>query len=301
MSKGYYNNPINGEEHVREHLSDYMNGLLSDSDRKAVRAHLEECADCRADYIELRATRRAMQSLPTVPAPRAFTLTPEMARRARKPSFWESFFVPRNAPRLATGSLVAFLLLALFVGNDFLGNRSSLDISTAPAGQAVPNAGYNGTGSQPLAASTATTAAAAAGPTSTTAAVGDQSQGLANSAAAAPTSTEVSSASGAISLAVPAPNASTSSAEAGTPAPSTSAKHVDTGVTAGGNSSPTTTTLQGPPVQGLEPNPPEVAPQATTAPAPTGNVSTSLIVLQAGLLVVALGLAAGAVIAWRHK
>jgi len=289
MSKSYYNNPINGDEHVREQLSDYMDGLLPDSDRKAVRAHLEECADCRADYIELRAAQRAMQSLPTLAAPRAFTLTPEMARQARKPSFWESFFVPRNAPRLATGSLVAFLLLALFVGNDFLGNTTSSPDSAMHIEQPAPFASSGGAQSRLPAVSTATTAAAAA-------------QIVPNGAAAAPTSTTQASAGGSSTHSAPAaPNASTSSNETSTAEADTSAKQAsppDTGVGASGNGSPTTTTLLAPSTPGVGASVPEVAPQA--AATPSDNSGAGLFLLQAGLLVVALGLAAAAIIAWRH-
>src|SRR5262245_18020352 len=108
------NNPIDNT-HVREQLSDYMDGLLPGDAHEAVRAHLEGCADCRADYVELRATQRRLQAMPAMASPRSFTLTPEMAGTARRTSFWERFFVPQNAPRLATGSVVAFLLLFFFL------------------------------------------------------------------------------------------------------------------------------------------------------------------------------------------
>src|SRR6476646_2938559 len=113
------NNPIDNT-HVREQLSDYMDGLLPNDEHEAVRAHLETCADCRADYVELRATQRLLQTMPAIAAPRSFTLTPEMAGQARKASFWERLFVPRNAPRLATGSVVAFLLLFFFLASNLI-------------------------------------------------------------------------------------------------------------------------------------------------------------------------------------
>ena len=158
MSKNDPDNPINDGEHVRERLSDYIDGALPSGEREAVRSHLEECADCRADYVELRATQKLMQNLPSVPAPRAFTLTPEMAGQVRKPSLWERLFVPRNAPRLATGSVVAFLLLIVVLAgtNGLLGSNGERTVS--------PLAGTFAAGSEPAAPK------AAAAPTSTTAA-----------------------------------------------------------------------------------------------------------------------------------
>src|SRR5437762_6273454 len=145
MSKINPDNPIDGGGHVRERLSEYMDGMLSSDEQEAVRSHLEQCTDCRADYVELRATQKLMQNMPTVPAPRAFTLTPEMAGQLRKPSFWERLFVPRNAPRLATGSVVAFLLLILVLaGTNGLpsssGERSVLPFASTSSGGSEPAA-----------------------------------------------------------------------------------------------------------------------------------------------------------------
>lgn len=108
-------NEINSREHVLDLLTDYIDRSLPVEDRKYVRAHLEDCTECRAGYIELQATRQMLQSMPVAAAPRAFTLTPEMASKARKTSLLERLFAPRLAPTFATGSVAAFaLLLMLF-------------------------------------------------------------------------------------------------------------------------------------------------------------------------------------------
>src|ERR687884_1560437 len=110
------------ERHVWDLLSAYIDDSLDKATHEEVRSHLEECADCRADYIELRATRHMLRSLPVVPPPRAFTLTEEAV--ARKPGFLERLLAPRNAPRLATGSALAFTLLVfVLAGNLFAATR----------------------------------------------------------------------------------------------------------------------------------------------------------------------------------
>jgi predicted anti-sigma-YlaC factor YlaD len=108
---GNDNNPIARGEHVTEMLSAYIDGTLEAAERDSVRAHLDGCAACRADHAELVATRAMLRAVPAIQAPRSFTLTPEMAREARPPSLFERIFTPSNAPRMATASVLSFLLL----------------------------------------------------------------------------------------------------------------------------------------------------------------------------------------------
>ncbi len=295
MSKDYQNNPINGKEHVREQLSDYMDGLLAGEARDGVRAHLETCADCRADYIELRATRKLMQSMPPVAAPRAFTLTPEMAGKARKTSFWEGFFGRQNAPRLATGSLVAFLLLFLFVAGDFLGkvNPEAASIRTANS-QSAPAVPSGGSAPQPAAAGASDAAAA---PTDTTAPSGARGAPVnpyaqnqtspSNGAESQPTASPMLAA---------APQVSSTPGETGTDG-SAKQNTQSNPITASGNSSPTTITL------GELPDAHSFGTSAIPPPsgAPSDNGGTGWIVLQIGLLALGLGLGVAAFIAWRRS
>src|SRR5438093_13629799 len=92
--------------HVLDRLSAYMDNSLGEAGQERVRVHLEGCAECRADYLELLATRQMLHSLPTVAPPRAFTLTEDMVAPAAtgRAGFWQRLLAPRNAPRFAMGS-----------------------------------------------------------------------------------------------------------------------------------------------------------------------------------------------------
>jgi anti-sigma factor RsiW len=180
-----HNNSIDNP-HVREELSDYLDGLLPADRQEAVQAHLSTCPECRAEFMELRATQRLMQTMPIVAAPRSFALTPEMAGTVRKPSFWERFLVPQNTPRLATGSVVALLLLFfVFVTSNlspmqnqtFLKIGSGLGGSQPNSAQAQPPGDFSSKSAAPLA-------------TNTTAAAGsdNSSSGATTDAAEVPTS-----------------------------------------------------------------------------------------------------------------
>jgi hypothetical protein len=66
-----------------ELLSAYLDGALNSEDRAALEARLETDATLRDELEGLRATVELLRGLPTLPAPRNFTLTPEQARRER--------------------------------------------------------------------------------------------------------------------------------------------------------------------------------------------------------------------------
>jgi hypothetical protein len=120
---GNDNNPIAHVEHVIDMLSAYIDGTLEDAERGSVRAHLEGCDTCRAEHAELLATRAMLRAVPAIQAPRSFTLTPEMARKVRPPSLFERIFVPSNAPRMAMGSVLSFLLLFFVLVGPLLSSR----------------------------------------------------------------------------------------------------------------------------------------------------------------------------------
>lgn len=114
------NNRMSDSEHVVEQISSYLDGALDDTMGDYVRAHIESCVECRAEYVEVRVTRQLLRSVSAVSPPRAFTLTQEMV--ARRVWLWHRLLVPRNAPRLATGSVLTFGLVALLL----LGNLGGL-------------------------------------------------------------------------------------------------------------------------------------------------------------------------------
>lgn len=325
MSKGYDNNSIDGDMHVVEQLSAYIDGQLSGDEREGVRAHIDRCADCRAGYIELRATQKLLQQMPVVLAPRAFTLTSEMV--AAKPSLLRRIFSPRAAPKFAMGSALAFVLLFMLVSVNLLETRqsaiapsrassglannsgqseSSTSDALAPSGQAAPQV-----------AATAPTATADApangysGYTDTTN-TGDATEEPTASANADQGTAKVPASSASAPAASPNQSSvTTGNAEAvDTPTAQRSGLTANTQITHTGTSSPTTTTLNqstpegaggataGQPAGRLFVTQTLPSPQA--APVETGGGWSALAVAQIGLLAVGLALAVAAVIARRQ-
>jgi anti-sigma factor RsiW len=134
MTRGN-DNIIQGDGHVLDALSVYIDDAMEPDEQEQVRAHIADCEDCHVVYLEMRATRQMLNALPTIAPPRAFTLTQEMA--APRTSFWQRVFAPRYAPRFATGSALAFGLLVLILISDL--GLMVQDNANAPAGiVAVP-------------------------------------------------------------------------------------------------------------------------------------------------------------------
>ncbi len=105
----------NEREHVINMLSAYIDGELDPREMRRVDAHLEICSMCHTEYAELRAVRQMLLDLPAVPPPRAFTLTHDMVKAGSKPTLLRRLFGSggRLYPALATGSVVAFVLLVV--------------------------------------------------------------------------------------------------------------------------------------------------------------------------------------------
>ncbi len=154
-------NNINGE-HVIQLISAYIDNALDARDQERVRAHLATCEVCGAELREIQATQRMLRALPVQVPPRVFTLTEEMVGARppteARPSLLSRLFGKATAPRLATGSVLAFALLLVVLVSDLgLVGRSAPSMPTGfsyPGGAAAP--------------------IAAADPTYTTAAAGEQ-------------------------------------------------------------------------------------------------------------------------------
>ena len=71
--------------HYGTSLSAYLDGELATSEFQSVFAHVQGCADCRADLQELDTARTAVRSLPGLETP-DFLGTRRQARRARPPT-----------------------------------------------------------------------------------------------------------------------------------------------------------------------------------------------------------------------
>ncbi|MDQ3931084.1 MAG: zf-HC2 domain-containing protein [Chloroflexota bacterium] len=118
-------NSIRGE-HVIELISSYIDNALEPAEHERVRAHIATCEVCGAELRELQATQQMLRALPVQVPPRAFTLTEEMVgakSRAEGSSLLSRLFGGALAPRLATGSVLAFTLLLVVLVSD-LGLRS---------------------------------------------------------------------------------------------------------------------------------------------------------------------------------
>ena len=113
-------------EHLIDQISAYIDNALGDAEREQVRAHLDTCNTCGPEYRELLATRQMLRALPVQVPPRVFTLTEEMVGARSRPSLLSRLFDKALAPRLATGSVLAFALLLVMLVSDLgLGSRSS--------------------------------------------------------------------------------------------------------------------------------------------------------------------------------
>ena len=91
-----------------EGLSAYMDGRLAPAEAAALERRLEHDAQLRGALQELRQTVTLLRSLPSIPLPRSFTLSPEgIGRRA-----------VRWYPVLQLGTALAGLAFAVVIGFD---------------------------------------------------------------------------------------------------------------------------------------------------------------------------------------
>ena len=105
---------------VKPELVAYLDGELEDSIRSQVEAHLENCADCRAEHDALAATLKSVDSLPaTRPssnlAEQFWTRFQEAKQKGFKAGFLSLFRWPRPVwvGAAATACLLAAVLLVL--------------------------------------------------------------------------------------------------------------------------------------------------------------------------------------------
>lgn len=80
---------------LNEHLNAYVDRAVDEPVRRRLTAHLSTCAACRADLAQLRATRDAVRDLPTLRAPRPFTL-PEPVQAPGTPTRAQSWLQGRS-------------------------------------------------------------------------------------------------------------------------------------------------------------------------------------------------------------
>jgi anti-sigma factor RsiW len=94
-------------------LKDYYFGELSEADRTAVSAHLEDCPACREEVDRLRLTEAALHSVREEEPPRRIAFVSD---RVFEPRWWQTLW--NSAPRLGFASaslLAAAILIHAFV------------------------------------------------------------------------------------------------------------------------------------------------------------------------------------------
>lgn len=114
-----------------ELLSAYLDDQLSAKARSDLESRLAADKDLKSMLEELRITRNVLRSLPTLKAPRNFTLTPEMVGMRKR--------VPRISLAMAFASVAASFLLVLTIAGDVL---FSVGLPAAMRSAAEPLVGY---------------------------------------------------------------------------------------------------------------------------------------------------------------
>jgi hypothetical protein len=137
------NNPAMGPDHdeVRMLLPWHLNGTLPETEASLVRAHLESCSDCRADFAVHERMRLAVsqdEATPIVPTASANTLLDRLARRESEGNSWS-----RHRKYAVAASLVLAALIAVVaVTTDFGPVAHNQTFQTATNEQTDSRIGY---------------------------------------------------------------------------------------------------------------------------------------------------------------
>jgi len=131
----------------RKQLDAYVDGELTPPEHARFDAHVASCARCARQVEDARALNAILRSMPEVPAPRSFRLTPEMANQARAASapVARPSRVPLFVAQLATGVAVAALATVfafdrLSSGSSSNGTLAAPRAASAPQSQAASGA-----------------------------------------------------------------------------------------------------------------------------------------------------------------
>jgi len=102
---------------VRENLTEYQFGLLDESASREVRAHLDECADCREELAALERLDALMEPAEQFEAPRNMWAGIQSRMKPRRSAWWRVWY---ESPKPALAMAAAMLLA---VGGLWLGLR----------------------------------------------------------------------------------------------------------------------------------------------------------------------------------
>lgn len=142
--------PISWNRHPRGELSAYVDGELSAGSATKIDAHLGTCAECSATVTQLRALRGALATLPEIPAPRSFALTPAQVAPGRTVTSLRANAGLVNGLRLGSAGLALALAVVILVdagsgSDDGAIQRASLSmLSPTPEWASDADAGVPG-------------------------------------------------------------------------------------------------------------------------------------------------------------
>lgn len=103
------------EEHPLEYLPELALGVMSEGDAAAVRAHLESCASCRAEYDEMARVASLLPLAAEDAVPGESTRAAVLERIAREPRLLRAPGAGRR-PRWWLGAAAAAVLVAALAG-----------------------------------------------------------------------------------------------------------------------------------------------------------------------------------------
>ncbi|MEA2574264.1 MAG: putative zinc-finger [Chloroflexia bacterium] len=297
-------------EHVIDLISPYLDNALEADERERVRAHIATCEVCATEWRELQATQQMLRAVPVQVPPHVFTLTPEMvgakSRAEAAPSLLSRLFGRALAPRLATGSVLAFTLLLVILVSDLgvLGRRE-LSVASAPSAKLAAGSTTAAPAEQyAMAEPTATTALgdvsvmvapSVAPPTDSGGGAGAPAGGSDQSNTAPPQATVVAEAAEATATTgaeapVEGPIADAPTAQAAAGSQPTEAQAEGTSVALYNRQAPAN-------AYGDESNPAPVA----QSPNPGGTAMPVTLLIELGLALLGVGLAIGAIVAMRRN
>jgi hypothetical protein len=127
-------NPQANLEYIRDLLSPYLDGEVSDEEQALVEQAIATSAELRQELESLRQTVALVKMLPPVAAPRPFTLT-EADVQPVTPTAKKSFWFSRSGWLPSLALLTAAILCVVVIGGYLFSNNlpRSSDVAMAPA------------------------------------------------------------------------------------------------------------------------------------------------------------------------